>query len=62
VSELQPGDLVFYNTLRRPFSHVGIYVSEGRFIHSPSKGKRVEIVEMSERYWSGRFNGAKRVL
>jgi cell wall-associated NlpC family hydrolase len=59
---LQPGDLVFYNTLRRPYSHVGIYIGEGRFIHSPSKGKSVEIVEMNERYWSGRFNGARRIL
>jgi cell wall-associated NlpC family hydrolase len=62
ANELQAGDLVFYNTLKRPFSHVGIYVGEGRFIHSPSKGKRVEIVEMKDRYWQTRFNGARRML
>jgi len=59
---LAPGDLVFYNTRRKSFSHVGIYIGEGRFIHAPSKGRAVEIVEMSERYWVGRFNGARRLL
>ena len=44
--DLQAGDLVFYNTLHRPFSHVGIYLGEGRFVHAPSRGKRVEIVDM----------------
>lgn len=59
--ELQPGDLVFFNTLRRPFSHVGIYLGEQRFIHAPSHGGRVEIVSMSERYWRQRYNGARRI-
>lgn len=60
--DLLPGDLVFYNTLRRSFSHVAIYLGEGRFVHSPSRGKKVEIVDMSDRYWSRRFNGARRML
>lgn len=59
--ELQPGDLVFFNTLRRPFSHVGIYLGEQRFIHSPSSGGQVEIVSMADRYWQQRFNGARRM-
>lgn len=59
---LQPGDLVFYNTLRRSFSHVGIYLGEGRFVHSPSRGKSVEIVDMSDTYWIKRFNGARRLV
>ena len=59
---LQPGDLVFYNTLRRSFSHVGIYLGENRFVHSPSRGKRVEIVDMNEDYWKKRFNGARRFV
>ncbi len=59
--ELQPGDLVFFNTLRRPFSHVGIYLGEQRFIHSPSRGGQVEIVDMSKRDWQNRYNGARRV-
>ena len=59
--ELQPGDLVFFNTLRRPFSHVGIYLGEQRFIHAPSRGGQIEIVNMAERYWDRRYNGARRV-
>lgn len=59
---LEPGDLVFYNTRRKSFSHVGIYIGEGRFIHAPSTGRAVEIVEMSERYWTRRFNGARRLI
>lgn len=60
-SELQPGDLVFFNTLRKPFSHVGIYLGESRFVHSPSRGGNVEIVDMSQRYWRNRYNGARRL-
>lgn len=59
--ELQPGDLVFYNTLRRSFSHVGIYLGENRFIHAPSGGGRVRIESMDVNYWKKRFNGARRV-
>jgi len=59
--ELQPGDLVFFNTLRRPFSHVGIYLGEHRFIHAPSRGGKVEIVDMSGHYWQRRYNGARRI-
>ncbi|MCY7389704.1 MAG: C40 family peptidase [Burkholderiales bacterium] len=60
--DLRPGDLVFYNTLHRRFSHVGIYLGEGRFVHAPSRGKTVEIVDMSDRYWKNRFNGARRLV
>ncbi len=60
--ELRAGDLVFYNTLHRTFSHVGIYLGEGRFVHAPSRGKSVEIVDMSDSYWKKRFNGARRLL
>ena len=59
--ELQPGDLVFFNTLRRPFSHVGIYLGEHRFIHAPSRGGQVEIVDMSGHYWQRRYDGARRI-
>ena len=61
ASELQPGDLVFFNTLRKTFSHVGIYIGEGKFIHSPRAGGEVRIEKMSDRYWHQRFNGARRV-
>lgn len=60
-SELMPGDLVFFNTLRRTFSHVGIYVGEGRFIHSPRTGSQVRVDDMNADYWTSRFNGARRV-
>ncbi|MEY4600058.1 MAG: hypothetical protein RLZZ445_2855 [Pseudomonadota bacterium] len=60
-TELQPGDLVFFNTLRRPFSHVGIYLGDSRFVHAPSRGGKVEIVDMSDRYWQTRYNGARRL-
>ncbi len=61
-SELLPGDLVFFNTLRRPFSHVGIYLGDQRFVHAPSSGGQVRIENMTERYWAGRYNGSRRVL
>ena len=60
-SELKPGDLVFFNTMRRTFSHVGIYVGEGRFIHSPKPGAEVRVENMSVSYWANRFDGARRV-
>lgn len=60
--DLQPGDLVFFNTMRRAFSHVGIYVGEGKFIHSPRPGAQVRVEDMSMAYWSRRFDGARRVL
>lgn len=60
-SELMPGDLVFFNTLRRTFSHVGIYVGEGRFIHSPRTGSQIRVEDMNAQYWTSRFNGARRV-
>lgn len=59
--ELRPGDLVFFNTLKRTFSHVGIYVGEGKFIHSPRVGGEVRVEEMSLAYWKKRFTGARRV-
>jgi cell wall-associated NlpC family hydrolase len=58
--DLKPGDLVFFNTMRRAFSHVGIYVGDGRFIHAPRAGGKVRIEDMREAYWTKRFNGARR--
>lgn len=60
-SELQPGDLVFFDTLRRAFSHVGIYVGDNKFIHSPKPGAEVRVEDMRVGYWRARFNGARRV-
>jgi len=60
--DLQPGDLVFFNTMRRTFSHVGIYVGGGKFIHSPKPGAQVRVEDMSVNYWQRRFDGARRVV
>jgi cell wall-associated NlpC family hydrolase len=60
-ADLLPGDLVFFNTMRRAFSHVGIYVGEGKFIHSPKPGSEVRVDDMAGSYWSRRFDGARRV-
>ncbi len=60
-TELQPGDLVFFNTLRRAFSHVGIYIGDGKFIHSPKPGAEVRVESMRVNYWAQRFDGARRV-
>ncbi|MBV8037886.1 MAG: C40 family peptidase [Pelomonas sp.] len=58
--ELKPGDLVFFNTMRRTFSHVGIYVGEGKFIHAPRSGSAVRVEDMRDSYWAKRFTGARR--
>jgi cell wall-associated NlpC family hydrolase len=59
--DLQPGDLVFFNTMRMTFSHVGIYVGENKFIHSPSKGASIRVDDMTSVYWDKRFDGARRL-
>lgn len=61
LSELRAGDLVFYNTLNRPFSHVGIYLGDGRFVHAPKTGAQVRVEPIRGRYWMRRFDGARRI-
>lgn len=62
--DMQPGDLVFFRTAGRRgqgrISHVGIYIANGQFIHSPSRGKTVRVDSLDESYWAQRFAGAKR--
>jgi cell wall-associated NlpC family hydrolase len=58
---LQPGDLVFFNTLRRAFSHVGLYIGDGRFVHAPRTGAQVRIESLGAGYWARRFDGARRL-
>ena len=55
------GDLVFFNTMRLTFSHVGIYVGDNKFIHSPSKGTNVRVDDLGSLYWDKRFDGARRL-
>ncbi len=59
--ELRPGDLVFFNTMRKAFSHVGIYLGDNQFVHAPRTGGRVRIEDLRDGYWMKRFNGARRI-
>ena len=59
--ELEPGDLVFYNTLGQPYSHVGIYLGEGKFVHAPKTGSTVRVENAASTYWTKRFSGARRI-
>lgn len=60
-ADLQPGDLVFYNTRNRPFSHVGIYLGDGNFVHAPRQGAKVRVERIDSPYWRVRFNSARRL-
>jgi len=61
LDQLEPGDLVFYDTLGRPYSHVGIYLGDGRFVHAPKSGSSVRVESLRSAYWVKRFNGARRI-
>lgn len=61
-TELKAGDLVFFNTMRHAFSHVGIYLGDNRFLHSPRSGAEVRVEDMRQSYWVKRYNGARRVV
>ncbi|HEY1996803.1 C40 family peptidase [Paraburkholderia sp.] len=61
MNDLKPGDLVFFNTMRRTFSHVGIYIGDNKFVHSPSTGSTIRVDDLDEVYWEKRFTGARRV-
>lgn len=58
---LRPGDLVFFDQEGRKFSHVGIYIGQGRFVHAPSSGKRVRVDRLDMRYWQKHFVAARRI-
>ncbi|WP_144161166.1 C40 family peptidase [Paraburkholderia sp. BCC1885] len=61
MSNLKPGDLVFFNTMRRTFSHVGIYIGDNKFVHSPSTGSTIRVDDLDDGYWEKRFTGARRI-
>ncbi|MQY50349.1 C40 family peptidase [Rhodocyclus tenuis] len=61
-NELKPGDLVFFNTMRHAFSHVGIYLGDNRFLHAPRTGAEVRVEDMRQSYWVKRFDGGRRVV
>jgi hypothetical protein len=62
TQDLKPGDLVFFNTMRRAFSHVGIYLGDNKFLHSPARGSAVRIEAMDQTYWVKRFSGGRRLI
>ncbi|MEO8304420.1 MAG: C40 family peptidase [Betaproteobacteria bacterium] len=62
VSDLKPGDLVFFNTRRFAFSHVGIYLGDNRFVHAPRRGREVEVATLDSTFWQKRFDGARRMV
>ena len=62
TSQLKPGDLVFFNTMRRAFSHVGIYLGDNHFLHAPRTGAEVRVESMEDSYWVKRYNGARRII
>jgi cell wall-associated NlpC family hydrolase len=62
VPDLQPGDLVFFDTRHFAFSHVGIYLGENRFVHAPRQGRDVEVATLDSSFWQKRFNGARRMV
>ena len=59
---LRPGDLVFFNTLNAPYSHVGLYIGDNRFIHAPRSNSAVRIESLNSRYFSQRYEGARTVF
>jgi cell wall-associated NlpC family hydrolase len=61
MADLKPGDLVFFNTMRRTFSHVGIYIGGNKFVHSPSTGSTIRVDDLDDNYWEKRFTGARRI-
>lgn len=61
LADLRPGDLVFFDTEHRPYSHVGIYIGHDQFIHAPRTGERVRVADMNKRYWVRRYEGARRI-
>lgn len=61
-NELRPADLVFFNTSGQSFSHMGIYLGDGKFIHAPSSGGRVRVDQLESAYFANRFSGARTLF
>ena len=62
ASAIRPGDLVFFNTLGRSYSHMGIYMGDGKFIHAPNSKGKVRVERMDNRYYAERFEAARTLL
>ena len=61
IDQLQPGDLIFFNSSRGSNTHIGIYLGGNKFIQSPRTGETIQITDLSG-YWTKHFNGAKRIV
>ena len=61
-AELRAGDLVFYKINRRGRWHVGIYMDDGIFVHSPRRGRSISEANMDGAYWAKRYKGARRYV
>ena len=59
---LKPGDLVFFNTMNRPYSHMGVYLGDGKFIHAPRTNSTVRVDSLDNRYFASRFDGGRTVF
>jgi len=59
--DLRAGDLLFFNTLGHPYSHVALYLGDGRFVHAPGRKSQVRVDALDQRYWRVRFTGARRI-
>lgn len=61
-NELQAGDMVFFNTMNRPYSHMGVYLGDGKFIHAPRTNSTVRVDSLDNRYFASRFDGGRTVF
>lgn len=59
IGELRPGDLVFFNTRNRAYSHVGIYIGDGRFVHAPNSNGKVRTESLQAGWFAARFEEAR---
>lgn len=62
AERLQVGDLVFFNTLNKTFSHMGIYIGEGKFVHAPRSNSSIRVDRLDNRYFASRFDGARTLF
>lgn len=60
--QLEPGDLVFFNTRNKPFSHVGIYIGDERFVHAPATNGQIKVSSLRNSYFASRYEGGRRYL
>jgi len=60
--QLEPGDLVFFNTRNKPFSHVGIYIGDEKFVHAPATNGQIKVSSLKNRYFAVRYEGGRRYL